>query len=178
MKLFRWKAVVPLVIVLVILVVGWVLFADRIVRKTVEFVGTELVGARVDLASADIRLLKGNVTLKGLQVTNPDKPMTNLVQMDEIVAQVSLRPLLEKKTVLDTVAVRGVRFGTPRKTSGALAHPSPTTGLVTRRLLRRCRLGFILMCAEIVDDFRRGIADAKHALVVEQSPLGVQLREP
>lgn len=135
MKLFRWKAVVPLVIVLVILVVGWVLFADRIVRKTVEFVGTELVGARVDLASADIRLLKGNVTLKGLQVTNPDKPMTNLVQMDEIVAQVSLRPLLEKKTVLDTVAVRGVRFGTPRKTSGALAHPSPTTGLVTRRLL-------------------------------------------
>jgi hypothetical protein len=135
MKLFRWKAVVPLVIVLVLLVLGWIFFADWLVRKSVEFAGTELVGAKVDLASAHIRLLKGNVTLRGLQVTNPDKPMTNLVQVDEIVAEVGLVPLLEKKTVVDTVAVRGVRFGSPRKTSGALAHPSATTGLVTRRLL-------------------------------------------
>ena len=121
MKLFRWKAIVPLVLVLALLVLGWTLYADRLVRKLVEFVGTEVVGATVELASARLELLQANVTLRGLKVTNPDAPMSNLVQMDEIVAQLDLLALLEEKVVVDTVALRGVRFGTARRTSsGAL----------------------------------------------------------
>jgi uncharacterized protein (TIGR03545 family) len=135
MKLFRWKAVVPLVIVLVLLVIGWTLFADHLLRKAIQDGGTSVVGARVDLASARIHLLGGNVTLRGLQVTNPDAPMTNIVQLDEIVAQVALLPLLEKKVVIDTVAIRGVRFNTPRKTSGAIPHPSAPPSRASRSAL-------------------------------------------
>ena len=135
MKLFRWKAIVPLVLVLALLVLGWTLYADRLVRKLVEFVGTEVVGATVELASARLELFQAKVTLRGLQVTNPDAPMSNLVQMGEIVAQLDLLALLEKKVVVDTVALRGVRFGTARRTSGALREPSAATGLVTNRLL-------------------------------------------
>ena len=124
MKLFRWKAVAPLAIVVVLLVIGWTVFADRMLRKGIEAGGTAAMGARVDLASARIHLLRGNVTLRGLQVTNPDAPMRNIVQLDEIVADIGLLPLLEKKVVIDTVAVRGVRFNTPRRTSGAIPHPA------------------------------------------------------
>jgi len=136
MKLFRWKAVVPLVLVLAVLVIGWTLFADHLLRKGIEAGGTAAVGAEVDLASARIHLLRGNVTLRGLQVTNPDSPMTNLVQLDEIVAQIALKPLLEKKVVVDTVAIRGVRFNTPRKRSGAIPHPAPAPSRASQNALQ------------------------------------------
>ena len=135
MKLFRWKAIVPLAIVLALLALGWTLYVDRLIRKAIEFVGTEVVGAKVELESARLQLLEADLVLRGLQVTNPNAPLSNLVQADEIVADLNGLALLEKKAVVETVAVRGVRFGTPRATSGALEHPSPTTGLVTRRVM-------------------------------------------
>jgi uncharacterized protein (TIGR03545 family) len=135
MKLFRWKAVVPLVIVLALLVLGWTLFVDYLLRKGIEAGGTAAVGAKVELASARIHLFRGNVTLRGLQVTNPNAPMTNIVQLDEIVAQIALLPLLEKKVVVDTVAIRGVRFNTPRTTSGAIPHPAAPPSRASRSTL-------------------------------------------
>jgi len=133
-RALRWKAVIPLGLALVLVVLFWWLLLDLAVERAVEWAGTEIVGARVDLASADVSPGKGLVVLRGLEVTNPDKPMTNLVQSAEIVARVRMLPLLEKKVVIDTMAVRGVRFGTPRRTSGALEHPSPTTGRVGRAI--------------------------------------------
>lgn len=134
MKVFRWRGIVPLLIVLALVVAAWYLFADGIVRHEVEATGAEIVGARVDLASADVRLRDGVVALRGLQVADPQRPMRNLVQADEIQVKVEIAPLLENKVVIDSVAVRGVRFGTARRTSGALAHPGPRTGEVMRRI--------------------------------------------
>lgn len=132
MKLFRWKAIVPLGVFVLFLALAWALFIDALVKWGVETAGTEIVGAKVELASAETHLLRGLVTLRGLQVTNPSHPMTNLVVADQLVADLEVMPLLERKLVIDTVAIRGVRFGVPRKTSGAVEHPSPTTGLVAR----------------------------------------------
>jgi len=134
MRVIRWKAVIPLAAMLVLVALCWWLLLDLAVERAVEWAGTEIVGARVDLASADVSLGKGAVVLRGLEVTNPDKPMTNLVQSDEIVARVRVLPLLEKKVVIDTMAVRAVRFGTPRRTSGAIERQSPTTGRVGRAI--------------------------------------------
>ncbi|MBI4420755.1 MAG: hypothetical protein HY560_08015, partial [Gemmatimonadetes bacterium] len=134
MKLFRWKAIIPLVLLAALMALGWVFYADWAVERAVERVGAEIVGARVDLAGAAIRLGRGSVVLRGLQVTDPGSPMQNLVEAEEIVAAISPLPLLEKKVVIDSVAGRGVRFGTPRKMSGALPRPSATTGLVARRI--------------------------------------------
>ncbi|MCC7002569.1 MAG: TIGR03545 family protein, partial [Gemmatimonadaceae bacterium] len=120
MSYIRWRALLPLVIVLA-LIIGWtILFIDPAVRRGVEAGGTAAVGAKVDLASAKVGVFDGHVTLGGLQVTNPNKPMTNLVEIEEMVFDVGLLPALEKKIVIDTMAIRGMRFNTPRKTSGAL----------------------------------------------------------
>jgi uncharacterized protein (TIGR03545 family) len=89
----------------------------------VERAGTDFVGARVDLEEADVRLSEGVVMLRGLQVTNPRKPMTNLFEAEQIVVNVRMAPLLEKKVIIDTVALRGLRFGTARQTSGAVDNP-------------------------------------------------------
>jgi uncharacterized protein (TIGR03545 family) len=119
-RIFRWKGIVPLLLFVVLVSALYLLFRNMLVAHGVEHVGTAVVGARVDVASADVRLRDGVVALRGLQVTNPRKPMTNLFEADEIVVNVRMAPLLEKKVVIDTVALRGLRFGTARKTSGAV----------------------------------------------------------
>lgn len=134
MRFFRWKAIIPVVLLGLLIVLGWTFFADVVVERAVERVGAEVIGAKVDLASAAVRLARGAVVLRGLQVADPDAPMRNLAEAAEIVASVSPLPLLEKKMVVDSLAMRGVRFGTPRKTSGALPERTGTSGLVARRV--------------------------------------------
>ncbi|HXV86304.1 MAG TPA: hypothetical protein VD793_06380, partial [Gemmatimonadales bacterium] len=133
-SLIRWKAVVPLLVFGGLFLLGWWLLADRVTRRAVEYTGTELVGARVDLRAADLRLAEGQVRLSGLAVTNPNQPMQNLFEADEIVASLRTVPLLEKKVIIDTVAVRGLRFGTARSVSGALDRPSATSGRLAREI--------------------------------------------
>jgi uncharacterized protein (TIGR03545 family) len=119
-RIFRWKGIVPLLLFVVLVVMLYLLFMNLLVARGVEHAGTAVVGARVNVASADVRLRDGVVALRGLQVTNPRQPMTNLFEADQIVLNLRMTPLLEKKLVIDTVAVRGLKFGTPRKTSGAV----------------------------------------------------------
>lgn len=120
MKYIRWKALLPLSVVLLLITLWAVLFADRTLKWAVESAGTNAVGAKVDLARAELGILDGHVTLEGLQVTNPNAPMTNLVEVESLVFDVGILPALEKKVVIDTVAARGMRFGTPRQVSGAI----------------------------------------------------------
>ncbi len=127
MRLVRWKAVLPLSAVLVTAAVLWWMFLDTAIERAIETAGAEIVGARVDVAAAHLSLRRGSLRIEHLEVANPDRPMTNLVELGEIVAQVRWLPLLEKKLIVDTAVIRGVRFGTPRRYSGALAHPSPTS---------------------------------------------------
>lgn len=124
MSYIRWKALLPLSVLLGLIVVWGVFFADWTLKLAVEKGGTAAVGARVELADAKLGILSGHVTLDGLQVTNPNAPMTNLVEVEALVFDIGILPALEKKVVIDTVAARGIRFNTPRQTSGALP-PKP-----------------------------------------------------
>ena len=130
MSYVRWKALLPLTVVLALIALATMLYAERGLRRGIEATGTHIAGAKVDLAEADISPGDGSVALRGLAVTNPAKPMTNLFEAAEIQVDVRVLPLLEKKVLLDTVAVRGLRFGTPRATSGAIDKPSETSSAV------------------------------------------------
>ncbi len=117
-KIFRWKAVGPLLLFALLLAILWWLFADGIARRTSENVGTAVLGARVDIDRLHIDLLGGKVELRGLTIASPQEPMKNLLQAEELVADIDVMPLLEKKVVIDRLAANGLRFGTARETPG------------------------------------------------------------
>jgi len=115
-KIFRWKAIGPLLLFL--LVVGllvW-LFAEPIARDTTEEVSTELLGTQVDVGRLDIIAGEASVDLRALQVADPFNLSKNLVEADEIRLKLNPDALAEKKFVIERFALRGMRFGTTRET--------------------------------------------------------------
>jgi uncharacterized protein (TIGR03545 family) len=120
-RIFRWRAIGPLLLFALFGAVVWVLLADRIARRSVEKIGTAIVGAKVEIEDLHIDLANGDVTVRGLTVASPHEALKNLLQADELVADIDVLPLLEKKVVIDRLAANGLRFGTPRLTDGRTA---------------------------------------------------------
>jgi uncharacterized protein (TIGR03545 family) len=118
LRVFRWRAIGPLLLFTALGGVLWVLFADRIARRSAEKIGTTIVGAKVEIRDLHIDLAQGDVTVRGLTVASPHEALKNLLEADELVADVNLLPLLEKKVVIDRLAATGLRFGTPRASDG------------------------------------------------------------
>ena len=127
-KIFRWRAVGPLLVLFVILALLWWLFADTIVRRETEKVGTQLLGAKVEIQDLHLDLKNGDVTIRGLTIASPHEAFKNLLQADEIVADIDVIPLTEKKLIIDRIAANGLRFGTPRETDGRVAAKSDGKG--------------------------------------------------
>lgn len=115
---FRWRAIVPFALFLVLVVVGWLVFADRLGRIAVERGGTAVLGAKVEVRSLHIALTRGNVTIAGLVAASPFDSLQNLMEADQLVADLDVLPLLEKKVAIDRLAATGLRFGSKRTTSG------------------------------------------------------------
>ena len=134
MKIFRWKAIVPLLLLLAVMIAVWLLLLDRIIEKSIEFAGAQITGARVEIESVDVQVTAGRVVINGMQVADPNALMTNMVEADVLIADIRFAPLLQKKVIIDTLVVRGVQFGTPRTTSGELDRKSETTGAVAGRI--------------------------------------------
>ena len=105
--------------ILLILVV-WFVVVDWVVKITIESQGTKAVGAKVDVAGADLSLFPAGLEILGLQVTNPDSPMTNALAVNRIYSDIELMPLIKRKVIIDNLRMEGIRIDTPRKTSGAL----------------------------------------------------------
>ena len=122
--LIRWKGTGPLLLFAGLLVGGWLLFADRLAKGAFESVGTAIVGAKVEVGRLHLDLSHGRVALNGLVVASPDEPLRNLLEADELTADIGVAPLLEKKVVIDRLAANGLRFGTARQSDGRTAGPS------------------------------------------------------
>src|SRR5881396_2712087 len=123
-KIFRWRAVGPLLVLFVIAGVLWWLFADSIARRASQKIGTQLLGAKVEIQRLHLDLAHGKVMLYGLTVASPHEALRNLLQADELVADVDVVPLTEKKLIINRIAANGLRFGTPRETDGRVAATS------------------------------------------------------
>jgi uncharacterized protein (TIGR03545 family) len=115
-KIFRWKAIGPLLLLLVLIGVLVVIFAEPVARDTTEEVGTELLGTQVDVGRLDLLPRQASVDLGALQIADPFEPARNLVEADRIVLKLNPEALAEKKLVVERFALQGMRFGTARKT--------------------------------------------------------------
>ncbi|MEC4673231.1 MAG: TIGR03545 family protein, partial [Nitrospirota bacterium] len=116
----RWWGLGVFAVLVLAIVLVWLLVVDRLVKQVIEDEGTEAVGAKVELEDADLTLFPTGLTLTRLQVTNPDEPMTNAVEIASLTMTLDGMPLLGRKVIIEEMGVDGVQFGTTRATSGAI----------------------------------------------------------
>jgi hypothetical protein len=121
-KIFRWKAIVPVVLFLALVTILWIIFADRILRSQIESIGSSTLGTELDLASFQLRERDAAMDMGGLQIANPSDPKKNLIEAETITADLVALPAAEKKVVIERLTLSGLRFGTTREHP---ARPAP-----------------------------------------------------
>jgi uncharacterized protein (TIGR03545 family) len=129
-KWIRWQGLTVFAAVLILLLAFWFLLVDVLVKRLIEKTGTQMVGARVELGKADLSLFPAGLTLTRLQVTDPDQPMKNAVEIARLSGKIDGLNLLRRKIIVQEMSLEGVRFGTNRTHSGVLPRaeerkPSP-----------------------------------------------------
>jgi uncharacterized protein (TIGR03545 family) len=116
LKLFRWKAIGPLLLFFLLLGLLLWIFAEPLARETTEEASTELLGTQVDIAKLDLIPRQASVELRALQIANPFVLTRNLIEAEEIRLKLNPAALAEKKLVIENLSLHGMQFGTERKT--------------------------------------------------------------
>lgn len=127
-KWIRWQGLIPFVLITGLLAVFFIFFIDSLIKWSVEEAGTSAVGAKVELGAARFDFSGPSLHFKSLRVTNPDKPMENIVDIDKIAFDLDGHSLLLRKFIIDEMTVDKVKINTPREKSGALKSSQPKTG--------------------------------------------------
>ncbi|MEE8397673.1 MAG: TIGR03545 family protein, partial [Desulfobacterales bacterium] len=125
-KWIRWKGLVAFVCVVGLIGLVWILSIDGIVERNLEKYGTKAIGAKVELAKATVSLFPAGLELNDLQVTNPDEPMENAVQVSRISLTIDTLSLLRRKMIVNEMTLEGMRLNTPRRSSGAVVSEKGT----------------------------------------------------
>jgi len=127
----RWKGIIPLALILLAIVVVWLTMGEALLRNTIEEAATKFLGTEVDIAQLDVSLRDATVELRGVSIADPFDRMRNLVEADRVRGVLEGRPLLERKIILRTLVLGGMRTGTTRRTPSA---PAPKNGFAAATL--------------------------------------------
>jgi uncharacterized protein (TIGR03545 family) len=130
-KVFRWRGIFALLVLLALIGVWWLIFGERTVRNTLQEAATTSLGTQVDIGSVDVQLARGSVILNGVAIADPFDSLRNLLEAGDATVELELEPLLTKKIVVRDLQVRGLQAGTRRAVP---AQPVDTAGFVPRAL--------------------------------------------
>lgn len=126
-KWVRWWGLIAFTAVVGSLLLFWLLFADGLVRRAVEKAGTAIAGAEVNVGSADVTFLPPGIVLNDIEVTDPQAPVNNSVQIGRTAFSLDGLLLLRRKVIVNEMAVEAVRFNVPRKRPGRVPAPPAKT---------------------------------------------------
>ena len=154
MKIVRVWGILVFILLAALIAGTWYLFVDNAVRSLIEKKGTRMVGAKVELQKADLSLFPLGFTLTGLSVADPDRPMTNLVEVSRLAFLVDPADLLRGKVIIDEMTASGVRLNGPRKKSGAIKKQAPLKSSEPVKAAASPRAGFLKLPAIAVPDVK------------------------
>ena len=139
-KIFRWQGIIPIVLLLAILYLGWTLFGERAIRATITEAGTKAMGTQLDVADLDIRTFATTLELKGVALADPFNVNKNLLEVGRLLVELEPKPLLQKKFVVKQLTIADVRTGTIRAIP-ARRLPAGSEGFAARALTEVQKFG-------------------------------------
>ncbi|MFC1546107.1 TIGR03545 family protein [bacterium] len=118
--MMRWKAFIPIVIIFLALTILYLFFIDTILARAFIKTNQLIFQAKTEVEYFDFNIKDFSLEIRGYKVTDKDDPMKNLFEIGRIHGDLKILPLLEKKIVINELAVQDMSFNTLRSRSGAL----------------------------------------------------------
>ena len=127
MKHIRWSGLITFTVIIVSIFVLFFFFIDKLIKAGIESTGSDMLSAKVELGNANLSFSPLGLTLNHIQITNPDSPMSNIVEINKIAFAMEAEHLIRRKLLINDMYIDGLRMNTARKYSGALKkNPSPS----------------------------------------------------
>ncbi len=121
----RWEAVIPAAILTGLVGAYFTIFFDGHVRRVIEYVGTQVNGAEVNVGRLSTSVLGARLEIDNVQVTDKNKPERNLVQVGSIRFQMSWDALLRAKVLVNEASILNIQALNKRRTPGYVVPPPP-----------------------------------------------------
>jgi len=100
------KITAILVVALIILIVGVTLSIDRIVKSTVESIGSDMLQTSLTVDNISISILNGSGSIEGLRISNPEEfGEGDALVIESIYLELDIVSLLTDTTIVKQVTV-------------------------------------------------------------------------
>lgn len=117
-SIIRWPGLAVFAgFVLLLVAISW-LFLDALIKVTLEQTLGRLNGAEVNIERVEHSWVPLSLTLGGVQVTDPNAPKMNRVQVGEASADISPTEIVLGRTLIEELVVTGVRVNQAREDEG------------------------------------------------------------
>jgi len=123
MKTIRWGGLITFVVIVTVLVAGALLFVEPITKSILESQLSELNNAKVDIEKVTINYSPFSIGITEIRVTDPEQPMTNMVDVDQAHFELSIADLFFNKVIINDMSLTGIQLDTPRTVSGKIIQP-------------------------------------------------------
>ena len=117
--LVRKSGIIVIVVLVALIAAGELLLANVFFKHMLQGGLESANGAEVNVEKAGLSILGGSLDIKGLRVTDRSKPEENFVEVDSLVADISVSSLLAGGWfVVDELSGKPPRFGVKRDKPG------------------------------------------------------------
>jgi uncharacterized protein (TIGR03545 family) len=121
----RTGAVIPALVFTLLVGAYFKLFFDGHLRRLIEYVGTQVNGAEVDVGYLNTSFLRASFEMGRIEVTDKNKPERNIVQVGSVKFKMLWDGLLRAKVVVDEASILNIEALTKRKSIGYVVPPAP-----------------------------------------------------
>ncbi|MCB0347363.1 MAG: TIGR03545 family protein [Bdellovibrionales bacterium] len=123
----RWEAVIPITIIIVVVGVYFKLFFDANLRSAIEYVGTQMHGAEVNVGYVNSSFINPGIEIGNIQVTDKEEPSKNLISLKAVRFKLLGDAILRAKFVVEDASIIGIEAMSPRKRPGRVLPPKVET---------------------------------------------------
>lgn len=123
----RYEAILPVLVLSLLTFLYFSFYFDHHMKKLIEYVGTQANGAEVNVDSVRTSFLTGSFDLDRLQVTDPERPTHNSLEIGNMHFQYLWDALLRMKFVVEDASINNIQLLKPRKTPGKVLPPKPAS---------------------------------------------------
>ncbi|MBL7544211.1 MAG: TIGR03545 family protein [Bdellovibrionaceae bacterium] len=121
----RWEAIIPFAVIIVLIGLYFKLFFDTHMRSLAEFAGYHATGAEVNIRTFETSFFDASLRVGGIELTNPEKPTHNNLNIGEVRFSLLWDALLRVKFVINEASIENISFDQPRKKPGKVKPPEP-----------------------------------------------------